>query len=109
MYKRQEWLEAKVEALQLELDKWKPLTPEEAQRAYDEAEAAPISERRMQEILKAALDPATSIPNNEAAQMAVEIKRLKAQIDELQLNDRIRSDRDAVLHAEASEAKGGDV
>ncbi len=39
-------LRAKIAVLEAELAKWKPLTPEEAQKALDEAEAMPISEER---------------------------------------------------------------
>ena len=67
------------EAAEKELAKWKPLTPEEAEKAYAEAEAVPMSEEGIQRIMKVALDPAATVPNSEQSQLAVRISDLRIQ------------------------------
>lgn len=66
----------RVRELEAELTMWRPLTPEEAERALDEAEAVPLSEERIKDIVERALDPGERIPNSEQAQMAVRIRDL---------------------------------
>jgi hypothetical protein len=68
---------AEIAELRAELDLWRPLTPEEAERAYAEAEAVPMSEGRIQEILRKAMDPAERLPNNEQVQLTAEVRRLR--------------------------------
>ena len=69
--------------LQKELDLWKPLTVEEAQKAYDEAEAIPLSEERINELVRIATDPAVKLPNNEQAQLAVALRKAESERDRL--------------------------
>ncbi len=72
-----------AEGLREELAKWKPLTPEEAQKAFDEAKAEPLSDERIAEILRHATDPAYTMPNSEQAQLAVTAERQAEQIKRL--------------------------
>ncbi len=72
-----------AERLREELAKWKPLTPEEAQKAFDEAKAEPLSDERIAEILRHATDPAYTMPNSEQAQLAVTAERQAEQIKRL--------------------------
>jgi transcription initiation factor IIF auxiliary subunit len=74
-------LAARVVELESELALWKPLTPEEAEKALAEAKAVPLSEDRLREIMERALDPAETLPNNEQAQLVVRIKAMEAERD----------------------------
>jgi len=72
---------AKVKELQGELQLWKPMTPDEAERALNEAKAVPLSEERISEIVKRATDPAERVTNCEQAQLAVEVERMKVELE----------------------------
>lgn len=48
-------LEAEVARLAKELAMWKPMTPEEADKAYDEAPAEPMSEEEIERMVQAAV------------------------------------------------------
>ena len=80
----------RIAELEAELAKWKPLTPEEAQRAYDEAEAVPMSEEQIARIVKKAIDPSEALPNSEQMQLAADNTRLR--------ND-LRLTRDGLVEA----------
>ena len=73
-------LQARVEELERELKLWRPLTPEEAEQALNDAQAVPISEEVFARILAKATDPAERVTNNEAAQMAARIAELEAAL-----------------------------
>lgn len=64
-------MDAEVERLQAKLDKWRPLTPEEAEEAYRNTEAAPLSEEQIARIAERASDPAVHLHNEEIAQLHV--------------------------------------
>lgn len=66
-------------SLRTELDLWRPLTPAEAVKAMDEAEAAPMSEEEIQRIVAKATDPAQRLTNSEQAQLVAENRRLQAE------------------------------
>lgn len=72
-----------IARLKAELKLWRPLTPEEAEQALDEAEAIPMSPEEIESLVRRATDPATICTNDEQAQMAAEIARLRAEVDEL--------------------------
>lgn len=74
---------AEVDALKEELAMWRPLTPDEAAKAFAEAEAVPLSEDRIKEILARATDPAEQIPNSEQAQLVVALGKATAERDRL--------------------------
>lgn len=76
--------DAEIARLRAELALWKPMTPAEAQAAYDKAEAAPWSEEETQRVLDRVLDPAESLNNLEEAQLHVVVKRLRARVGELE-------------------------
>lgn len=71
---------AEIERLRAELAIWKPLTPAAAKKAYDEAEAVPVSKEEIDRIVAFALDPANRCTNSEQAQMVAEIRRLRAHL-----------------------------
>ena len=73
-------LKAEVERLAEELKLWKPLTQEEAERALEEAEAVPMTEAEIAEIVKRATDPAERVTNSEQAQLAAKVKQLRLRI-----------------------------
>lgn len=73
-------LQAENRRLRDELDLWRPLTKEEAQKAYDEAEAVPLSPERIGEIIEKATDPAERLPNSEQAQLVAKIRKLRAAL-----------------------------
>lgn len=78
-----------------ELDKWRPLTNEEAQKAYDEAEAVPLSQDEIDRILEKMTDPAVMVPNDEHAKMVAHIRKLMAHIAALEAEvTRLREERD---------------
>lgn len=86
---RMAWLAAStkiseyVRELRDELDKWRPLAPEEVDKAMDEAEAVPMSEERIKAIVDAALNPAHALTNQEEAQIAVRYQRASDTISRL--------------------------
>lgn len=84
-------LRERIAELETELSKWRPLTPDEAQRAYDEAEAVPMSKDEIDRIFEKALDPAYMPTNQESAQMAYRLARLEAE------NKQLRQEIDAIL------------
>lgn len=71
-------LRERVKALEADLKLWKPLTPEEAEKAMAEAEVAPLPPERIAEIVKRATDPAERITNDEQAQLVARIRALEA-------------------------------
>lgn len=86
---------AEIARLTQELDKWRPLTPEEAQKAYDEAEAYPMSEEQIERILDAALDPAEPVSNQDMAQMAAKVRSLTQENADLRDLYRLGISRDS--------------
>lgn len=78
-------LRAENERLKAELSLWKPLSPDEAERALDEAEAVPMSDDAIAEIVKRATDPAEIVTNNEQAQLAIRVRTLEADLAALRL------------------------
>ena len=74
---------SEVARLRTELDKWRPLTPAEAEAALDAAEAVPLSEDRIREMVAFATDPANTLPNSDQAQLAATVARLRAELTEL--------------------------
>lgn len=56
-------LKTENERLRAELDKWRPLTPEEVQKAYDEAEAVPMSTASKRRWLARSDDCTPGLPN----------------------------------------------
>ena len=72
--------ECRIRELENELAMWRPLTPEEAQKAYDEAVAEPMSDEEIKRIVKAAMDPAERVPNSEQMQLAVKVRELEARL-----------------------------
>lgn len=72
----------RIRELEAKLAKWKPLTPEEAEKAYDEAVAVPMSEDEINRIVKAAMDPAERLPNSEQMQLAARLRELEAKLAE---------------------------
>lgn len=80
---RVEQLAAHCRALLAELRLWRPLSPEEAERALGEAEAAPMSEEEIAAIVQRATDPAERVTNSEQAQMGARVRQLEAENAEL--------------------------
>lgn len=78
-------LEKENERLQAELDQWRPLTPEEAEKALEEAKAEPLSEEHIQSILAKALDPAYLPTNFEQMHLGAKVEALQEE------NERLRS------------------
>ncbi len=79
-------------ALRDELKLWKPMTPEEADKAFDEAEAVPISDEEVAVIVARVTDPAYCPTEPERVQMAVKIKRQEEEIARLrEENARLKS------------------
>lgn len=74
------WAIERIEKLEADLKLWRPLTPEEAQKAYDEAEAVPVSEEEIQRIVAFATDPANRCTNNEQMQLAAALKKARKQL-----------------------------
>jgi hypothetical protein len=70
---------AVIAGLEAELALWKPLTPEEAEKALDEAVAVPLSEDRIRDIFAYATDPANAVDNKSSAAMAVRITELESR------------------------------
>ena len=88
------WREMKcrIRELEAELAKWKPLTPEEAEKALDGMDAEPLSEERIAAIVKAATDPAYSPTNEERAILTVKrIRELEAE------NAELRKDKERLI------------
>lgn len=71
--------EARVKELEAELKRWRPLAPADAQRAFDEAEAVPLSDERIAEIVARATDPAELLDNDEQAQLAARLRKVEAE------------------------------
>lgn len=69
-----------IARLKAELDLWRPLTPEEAEKAVAQAQAAPMSDERIAEIVAFATDPAESLNNDEWVQLAAKNRQLRAEI-----------------------------
>lgn len=57
---------------------------EEAEAALNEAETVPLSEDRISEIVKFATDPGNKCDNNEQAQLAAAVKRLRERVAALE-------------------------
>lgn len=75
--------EAELVRLREELKLWRPLTPEEAQAAYDETEASPLSEEQIERIMAKALDPAYCLSNPERVALDVRVRQLEKERDRL--------------------------
>lgn len=73
-------LRAENERLRADLALWKPMTPAEAQAAYDAAEAVPMSDEECERIVKFATDPANRLNNEEETQLWVRVTKLNAEI-----------------------------
>jgi hypothetical protein len=70
-------------ALRDELKLWKPMTPEEAEAAYAEAEAVPFSDERIAEIVTKVTDPTYRPTEPERVQMAVKVSKLTGEVERL--------------------------
>lgn len=81
-------LVADRERLREELKLWRPMTPQEAEQAFAEAKAEPMSKERIEEIVKRALDPAECIDNFGTMHMASKIEQQAARIAELEADNR---------------------
>jgi hypothetical protein len=92
-------LEAEVRRLTNELALWKPMTPEEAEKAYDEAEAVPMApgeaEAIVEKMMASINDPLYRPTEPEYVQLVVEIRRLRKENAGLKL-----------LHAIANHVEG---
>lgn len=66
-----------------ELKLWKPMTYEEAEAAIDAAEAVPISQERIEQIVAQVTDPTYRPTEAEHVQLAVKVKLLRLQVDML--------------------------
>lgn len=92
-----------------ELAMWKPMTPREAEKALAEAEAMPVSEEYIDEIIRRATDPATVIPNSEQARLAALVKRLELNLmaanNKLQAADTLCAAIDRTIHMRALDAR----
>lgn len=66
-----------------ELEKWRPLTDEEAQAAYDAAEAKPMDEEEVKRIVEFATDPANRLPNGDQAVLVGTVRKLWKREEEL--------------------------
>ena len=84
----------KLDELESELAIWKPLTPEEAEKAISEAEAVPISREQIERIMAKVRDPASRPPESEAVTMAAKIKQQSAELEQLK---RLLAERDAEI------------
>jgi hypothetical protein len=82
-----------------ELSLWKPMTPEEAEKAYDEAEAVPMApgeaEAIVEKMMASINDPLYRPTEPEYVQLVVEIRRLRKENAGLKL-----------LHAIANHVEG---
>lgn len=72
-------LKAEMSRIREELALWRPLTPQEAEQAFNEAEATPLSKEQIVEMVKRAMDPAERLNNSEQARLAVRVKKLEAE------------------------------
>jgi hypothetical protein len=92
-------LEAEVRRLTDELSLWKPMTPEEAEKAYDEAEAVPMAPGEAEAIIETMMasinDPLYRPTEPEYVQLVVEIRKLRKENAGLKL-----------LHAIANHVEG---
>ena len=81
--------DAEIERLRDELSLWKPMTPEEAERAYDEAEAVPMAPGEAEAIIEKMMasinDPLYRPSEPEYVQLVVEIRRLRKEVAGLKL------------------------
>ena len=72
-------LRKRVQDLEAELKLWKPLTPEEADRAFEEAEAIPISDEEIEALVAKVTDPAYTPTIPESVKLAVRVSQLEAE------------------------------
>lgn len=86
--------DAEIAALKSELAMWKPMTPEEAEAAYEAAEAMPISEEEINAIVAKVTDPTYRPTEPEHVLMVAEIRRLRTRVNELEAD---RTDHDRPL------------
>ena len=56
------------------------MTPSEAEKSLDDAEAVPLSEDRIREMVAYATDPANSMDNSQQAQLLAKVKRLEREL-----------------------------
>lgn len=74
---------ATIAALESELKMWKPMTPEEAEAAYEAAESVPISDDEINAIVSKVTDPLYRPSEPEHVLMAARIRQLESQVKEL--------------------------
>ena len=72
-------LEGRIAELEAELKLWRPMTSKEAEEAFANAKAEPMSEEQIQRIMKRVLDPAERVDNIGQTAMAVKIQELEAE------------------------------
>ena len=70
--------------LRAEVAKWKPLTHEEAQAAYDAAEAMPFSAEEIERVVAFATDPANRLPNDQQSLLVAEVRRCQKYVAEME-------------------------
>jgi hypothetical protein len=75
-------LQRELEEARAELKLWKPLTPEEAEAALDEAEAIPISDEELNRIVALVTDPAYRPSEPEHVKLAAKVRQQARQLDE---------------------------
>lgn len=73
-------LTAEVARLKEELKLWKPMTAEEAEKALDEAEAIPISDEEIADIMEKVRDPAFRPSEPEHVKLAAKVRQLQSQL-----------------------------
>lgn len=66
-----------IERLKAELKMWKPMTPEEAEKALDEAVPIPISDEEIDRIVSKVTDPTYHPSEPEHVLMAAKIRQLR--------------------------------
>jgi len=76
-------LTARAETAEREAALWRPLTPAEAEKALDEAEAVPMTDDEIAAIVKRATDPADWLSNSEQAQLAIRLGTVERERDRL--------------------------
>jgi hypothetical protein len=102
----------RIRELEAELSLWKPMTHEEAQAAYDAAEAVPMSEEEIKRIMDRVLDPAERMSNRDEATLVAALRKSWADRESLEAdNARLRSSHKDLygalrLYREAVQANG---
>lgn len=78
--KDEDHIVAAAEAELAELMLWKPMTPEEAEAAYDAAEAIPISDEEIEGIVSRVTDPTYRPSEPEHVKLAAKITQLQQEL-----------------------------